>query len=95
MTAALEEFYSNEIMISGHDWEGLGCPCGPPDADLGVVLHLETKDQDFGKFSDLNNATIGLLHDKGFRHEFIFGFDWHWRGETKEQWLDRRHCPFG
>lgn len=95
VTAALEEFYFNEIVISGHDREGLGRPCGPQDADLSMVLHLETKDLDFGNFFDLNNATIGLLHDKGLRSEFAFGFDWHWWGETKEQWLDRRHCPFG
>jgi hypothetical protein len=39
-------------------------------------------------------ATIGLLQDKGIRPVFTFGFNWHWRGETKEQWLERRHCQF-
>jgi hypothetical protein len=93
LTAALEEFYSNETVISDHDREGLGRTGGPSDADIGVVLHLETKGLGYGKFFDRDNATIGLLQDKGIRPEFTFSFDWHWRGETIEQWLERRHCP--
>jgi hypothetical protein len=44
VTAALEEFYSNETAISDHDREGLGRTGRPSDADIGVVLHPETKD---------------------------------------------------
>jgi hypothetical protein len=41
--------------------EGLGRTGGPPNADIGVNLHLETKDLGYGKFFDRDNATIGLL----------------------------------
>ena len=94
MDAALEEFYSNEAIISGCDRDRLSCPGGPPDAELGVILHVETKDIEFGNFYDPDNETMKLLRTKGVRHELNFGFDWHWRGETTQDWLTRRKYPF-
>ena len=69
-------------------------PRKPPDAELGIILHMETKDIEFGNFYDPDNETMKLLHTKGFRHELNFRFDWHWRVETTQDWLTRRKCPF-
>ena len=58
-----------------------------------MVLRLETKDLGYGKFFDHDTATTGLPQDKAIRPEFTFGFDLHWWGEKKEQYVKLRHCP--
>ncbi|KAI9709134.1 MAG: hypothetical protein M1820_003580 [Bogoriella megaspora] len=40
----LQEFYSAEVEISGGDRTRLAAPGGPPDAALGLILHVQSED---------------------------------------------------
>jgi hypothetical protein len=58
-----------------------GRPSGPKHAELGLILHCQSKKGDIGEFWDKESRTILLLAEKGFNNSLVFGFDWHWRAE--------------
>lgn len=91
VTERLEDFYSRETRLSGETRERLAGPGGPEDANLGLILHLQTKKIGWGCFWDPESRTIALLNRKGISGEFAYGYDWHWRGE--ETWNGRTTCP--
>ena len=66
-------------------------PGGPPDADLGLILHIQSEGDAIGPFWDPRSVTIRLLEEKGLSGDFCFGFDWHWRAE--DTFHGRTECP--
>ena len=91
LTERLEDFYSTEVQVSGQARDRLARPGGPEDADLGLILHIQSEWDVIGDFWDPRSATIRLLEEKGVKDEFTFGYDWHWRAE--ETFHDRKNCP--
>ena len=91
LTERLEDFYSTEVQVSGQARDRLASPGGPEDADLGLILHIQSEEDVIGNFWDPRSATIRLLEEKGVRDEFTFGYDWHWRAE--ETFHGRTTCP--
>jgi hypothetical protein len=78
----LQDFYSAEVRISGEDRDRLARPGGQPDADLGLILHVQSEDDVIDDFWDSRSATINLLQEKGLNKNFAFGYDWHWRAQA-------------
>lgn len=91
LNTKLEDFYSNETRLSFRNRDRLTRPGGPEDANLGIIMHLQTKQGPIDKFWDQESATIALLQDKGLNGDFAFGYDWHWRAEFS--FKSRRNCP--
>src|ERR1700733_1713859 len=91
LTERLESFYSNETIESGQNRERLAIPGGPPDADLGLILHIQSEEDAIGPFWDPRSVTIRLLEEKGLSGDVCFGFDWHWRAE--HTFHGRTECP--
>jgi hypothetical protein len=50
LTERLESFYSNETIESGQTRDRLTIPGGPPDADLGLILHVQSEEDTIGPF---------------------------------------------
>jgi len=67
----LQDFYSAEVRISGEGRDRLARPGGPPDADLGLILHVQSEDDVIGEFWDPRSATINLLQEKGVNKNFL------------------------
>ncbi|KAK6513418.1 hypothetical protein TWF281_005044 [Arthrobotrys megalospora] len=88
----IEKFIEDETKVSMGPRERLGYPSGPEDADIGVILHLQTEEDTIGPFWDKRSATIQLLQQKGFADDFMFGYDWHWRAESTF-WGRGTACP--
>ncbi|RYO94012.1 hypothetical protein DL762_000760 [Monosporascus cannonballus] len=61
------------------------------DAELGIILHCQSKEGDASVFGDEDNQTIQLLKKKGFSEQFDFCYDWHWRSE--DVFRGRGRCP--
>jgi hypothetical protein len=91
LTERLENFYSTKVQVSGGGRDRLASPGGPEDADLGIILHLQSEEDAISNFWDPRSATIRLLEEKGISDEFTFGYDWHWRAE--ETFDGRTTCP--
>lgn len=90
-----ETFYENELKLSGGSRDRLTRPTGPENADLGLVLHVSSKDEEIEEFWDDESRTIQLLMAKGVvdqADDFVFAFDWHWRAEGKRS-RRRGPCP--
>lgn len=87
----LEQFYESEVKESGQDRDRLARPGGPEDADLAIILHLQSEEDAIGAFWNPSSPTIQLLSEKGFDGRTVFGFDWHWRAE--ETFRGRTACP--
>ncbi|KAF2475783.1 uncharacterized protein BDR25DRAFT_379339 [Lindgomyces ingoldianus] len=87
----LEAFYSAETEISGKDKSRLAAPGGPPDALLGLILHVQCEDDTIDKFWDARSATISLLEEKGINGESTFGYDYHWRAD--DSFHRKARCP--
>jgi hypothetical protein len=75
---------------SGGGKESFGKPSGREDAELIIILHLQTRKPNteagpwyaFTRdFWDTTSFTIKALAVKGFTTDFLFGYDWHWRAE--------------
>jgi len=79
----LEAFYANEVQESKQPRDRLSAPSGREGARLGVIMHCQTKDGAIGEFWDTENRSIQALDAKGFNPSFLYGFDWHWRAESK------------
>lgn len=91
LDARLKSFYDEEIQVSGLKKDRLARPGGPEDADLGIILHLQSEEDTIGPFWNEESATIDLLMRKGLGEKAVFGFDWHWRAE--ETFRGRSACP--
>jgi hypothetical protein len=87
----LNEFYAAEPRESGECASRLTKPSGPVDAELGIILHCQTKKGKVGCFWDQESPTIQALAKKGFSNQFAFCYDWHWRAE--ETLRGRGLCP--
>lgn len=81
ISTQLASFFSAELALTGDSANRLASPSGPKDAELGLILHCQSKEGDVGEFWDKENRTIQALAEKGFSDKFVFGFDWHWRAE--------------
>ena len=57
----LEPFHSTEVEISGEGRDRLARLGGPVDANLGLILHVQSEDDVLGGFWDSRSATISLL----------------------------------
>jgi hypothetical protein len=77
MLTEAQRFYSEEVKLSGESRERLVCPGGPEDAGVGLILHIQSKDDAIGSFWDPRSATIRLLEEEGICGAFSFGYDWH------------------
>ncbi|KIX01560.1 uncharacterized protein Z518_09286 [Rhinocladiella mackenziei CBS 650.93] len=64
LTERLENFYSDEMIESGQNRDRLAAPDGPPDADLGLILHIQSEEDTIGPFWDPRSVTIRLLEEK-------------------------------
>ena len=86
-------FKKMEIKLSGQDSETSVELSSAIMAELGIVLHCQSKKGEVSGFWDEENYTIITLLRKGLDRDNIFGFDWHWRAESS---LHNRHsnCPF-
>lgn len=88
----LQNFYMNEISTSGWVRNRLCAPSGKEDAELVIVLHCQTRNgsSPAAAFWDTKTFTIRTLASKGYRTDFLYGFDWHWQAE--ETCIGRGHC---
>lgn len=91
LATRLDQFYESEVRESGQSRDRLARPGGPEDADLAIVLHLQSEEDAIGAFWNPSSPTIQLLREKGFDEQSVFGFDWHWRAE--ETFRGRTVCP--
>lgn len=87
----LDQFYESEVQESGQSPDRLARPGGPEDANLAIILHLQSEEDAIGAFWNPSSPTIQLLREKGVDEQSIFGFDWHWRAE--ETFRGRTVCP--
>jgi hypothetical protein len=78
----LDAFYIAEVQESGEPRNRLAAPSGPENANLGLIMHCQSKEGEIGQFWDIESPSIQTLAQKGLGVEFMFGFDWHWRAET-------------
>ena len=81
ISTQLALFFAAELALTGKSANRLARPSGASDAELGLILHCQSKEGDIGEFWDMENRTIQTLAEKGFSNIFVFGFDWHWRAE--------------
>ncbi len=81
------------MQSSGQGRQMLAAPSGPEDATLGIILHIQREDDSIGEFWNDTNATIKLLNEKGLNKNFVFRYDWHWRGDFV--FSSRSGCPAG
>jgi hypothetical protein len=72
LNARLEQFYAAEVQESGQEKSRLAGPSGPAHAELGIILHCQTKDGEVGPFWDEENPSIQLLVKKGLSSQFAF-----------------------
>lgn len=70
MAEMLENFYLPEVQLSCEDRERLANPGGPEDADIGIILHVQSEDDIIDEFWDPRSATIRLLADKRINGSF-------------------------
>jgi len=89
----LDAFYQAEVAATGEPRERLAAPSGPEDAELGIILHCQSKEGHIGKFWDYESPSIQALTAKGLSSEFVYGFDWHWRAEESARRPGRSSCP--
>lgn len=87
----IRTFYAAEILGSGEPLNGLAAPSGPENAQSDLVMHCQSKEGEIREFWDIESRSIQTLAAKGLSIEFMFGFDWHWRGETSAR--GRGPCP--
>lgn len=87
----LQTFYAAEVLESGEPCNRLASPSGPEDADMGLIMHCQSKEGEIGQFWDMESRSIQTLAEKGLSDEFVFGYDWHWRGEPSCR--GRGPCP--
>lgn len=85
----LNVFYAGEIAEPKQDPDRLTKPSGPVDAELGIILHCQTKEGMAGHFWNTESPTIQALAKKGFSDQVAFCYDWHWRAEAS---LHRGGC---
>lgn len=87
------EFNAQELEESLGEPGYLANPAGPKDSDIGLILHISSKENEirFGTFWNKENSTIALLQQQGLDEQFVYGFDWHWRAEST--WRGRTGCP--
>ncbi|KAJ4151359.1 hypothetical protein LMH87_012063 [Akanthomyces muscarius] len=71
--AKMKEFYLAETAASGQDERRLADSSGPEDAELGIILHVQSEDDVIGAFWDTRSATIGLIDEKGVNPELHLG----------------------
>ncbi|KAF2229013.1 hypothetical protein EV356DRAFT_537618 [Viridothelium virens] len=86
----IKHFYIEETMTSGLELGRLEKPSGNFDAELIVILHMQTRksterlERDSpSPFWDPASFTIKLLESKGLSPNFMFGYDIHWRAEPR------------
>ena len=91
LNKTIEVFKEKEAQLSAQSPEGIKPPEGPLDADLGLILHLRSEDENHLSFWNAPSATMDLLQDKGFNAETVLGFDWHWRAD--ERFRGKPGCP--
>ena len=89
--ARLQIFFAAEILESGEPMNRLGAPSGPENTEMGLVMHCQSKEGEVGEFFDIESRSIQTLAEKGLSNDYVFGFDWHWRGETSAR--GRGPCP--
>lgn len=97
MNTKLQAFFDAELAESGGDISLLSKPAGPVDADVAILLHIQTRDGQDGdgpagdgestdgtarSFWNVDSPTIQALAQKGFNDQFTFCYDWHWRAEA-------------
>jgi hypothetical protein len=87
----VQRFYREEVSLSGSSRERLVVPSGPLDAELGLLMHCQTKHGPAGAFWDDKNQSISALQQKGLSPEFAFGFDLHWRAGLPGR--QNKGCP--
>lgn len=87
----LRIFYAAELLESGEPSNKLAAPSGPENAEFGLIMHCQSKEGAIGEFWDIESRSIQTLAEKGLSKDFVFGFDWHWRGETSAR--GRGPCP--
>ena len=87
----LRLFYNAELLQSGKPLNKLAAPSGLENAQLGLLMHCQSKAGDIGEFWDMESRSIQMLIEKGLSKDFIFDFDWHWRVETSAG--GRGPCP--
>ncbi|KAL9110154.1 MAG: hypothetical protein Q9227_005213 [Pyrenula ochraceoflavens] len=82
----------NEISTSGWVRNRLCAPLGKEDAELVIVFHCQTRNgsSPAGAFWNTKTFMIQTLASKGYRTDFLYGFDWHWRAE--ETCIGRGNC---
>ena len=90
--AKLEEFYTAETKLTKEPRTRLAKPSGRACADLGLIMHCQSKDGDIGEFWDVESRSIQPLAKKGVNPGVIFGYDWHWRAEGLAR-LRNSNCP--
>ena len=89
--AKLQIFCAAEILESGEPMNKLGAPSGPENAEMGLVMHCQSKEGEVGEFWDIQSRSIRTLAEKVLSNDYVFGFDWNWRGETSAR--GRGPCP--
>lgn len=92
LSARLEKFYTTEMVLTKVPRSRLAKPSGPPDAELALLMHCQSKEGDIGEFWGTQSRSIQLLSKKGLSGEFVFGYDWHRRkeGSARER---KGNCP--
>ena len=76
----IHRFCDEEVILSGESRERLSTASGPAHAELGLLLHCQTREGNGLPFwNDDQSQTLLSLKRKGVSPDFAFGFDVHWR----------------
>jgi hypothetical protein len=92
IAAKIEKFTAAELAQSGESEQRIGAPSGPVDAEIGLIMHLQTKKGPVGEFWDNESPSIHLLASKGFSPDFVYCYDWHWRAEDSIRRAGGANC---
>jgi hypothetical protein len=92
LTDEIEHFRTQETHLTKEDAQEIAQPAGPPDCDLGLILHCQSREGGVTKFWDEGSQTIQLLSKKGLGPDVVFAYDWHWRGEGRARGR-KSTCP--
>ena len=92
ISAKLKAFYTAEQELTKESPATLARPSGPNDAELGLIMHCQSKEGEIGEFWDMQSSSIQALAKKGSTPDFVFCYDWHWRGEASAR-SQETNCP--
>ncbi len=72
----LQAFYTAELQEFRVSSDRLARLSGPVNADIGVIMHCQSKERAIGDSWDIVSVSTQTLSQKGLSQNFVFSYDW-------------------